>query len=105
MKSIHMSLTIDQAIQQLNSALKADPKAISKLVSCSVPCNDELRDHPTVQVGPNKENSQPEVGLLGILNGLFRVVNDNGFIGVWMSEVTGIVSHFEFIEEEKCDEI
>jgi len=68
---IKKQVNIDDVISLLNDALKLDPKAITNLVGQRVVCNKKLAKHPTVQVGVVDNNYQ--VGLLGILNGLFGV--------------------------------
>jgi len=67
------TLTVDTAIEFLNELLRADPQAVSALIETRVPCNQELADHPTVQVRSYGLNGGYQVGLLGILNGLFGV--------------------------------
>lgn len=67
-------ITPDEAIELLNSAIKADKEAINNLVNSRVACNLELAEHPTIQVGCDIEEC--EVGLLGILNGLFGIADD-----------------------------
>lgn len=60
------SVTIEETIALLNSALETDREAISSLIEHRVPCSDAMAEHPTIQVSPNQT-----VGLLGIINGLF----------------------------------
>lgn len=81
-------ITPDDAILVLNEAVRADPDAVLALMEHRVPCNDDLGDHPTIQVRvinpppapPNADATNPailappktcEVGLLGIINGIF----------------------------------
>lgn len=78
-KMIKEFITPDEAIELLNSAIKADKEAINNLVNSRVACNLELAEHPTIQVGCDIEEC--EVGLLGILNGLFGIADD-GWGGV-----------------------
>lgn len=59
------------AIDTLNSAIAADKFAVRNLIAVRVPCNQEMADHPTIQVdgiGPN----EPTVGMLGIINGIIE---------------------------------
>jgi hypothetical protein len=88
---IKTSITIDEAVAVLNEAVKADPVAITKLCLRRVDCNTALNDHPTIQTGeksiktdgifadilalfgPGFELAKYEVGMLGIINGLFGV--------------------------------
>jgi hypothetical protein len=74
---IKESITVDEAIALLNSMVKADPEATEKLVEQRVPCNIFMADHPTVQVQVI-DSSGGEVGLLGVINGLFGV-DDKGW--------------------------
>lgn len=72
-------------IETLNGMVAADPGALLALLETRVPCNDAMRDHPTVQVGRD-DNGQAVVGMLGILNGLVGTIPDGpregwGFIG------------------------
>ena len=73
----------DDLIEFLNSLVKLDPVAIGKLVEARVPCNEELAQHPTVQVsghGEGEYSSIPEgeyrVGILGILNGYAGTIEE-----------------------------
>jgi hypothetical protein len=43
-------LSIDQAIEVLNSLVRCDRRAVEELITVHVPCNDELVKHPSVQV-------------------------------------------------------
>ncbi len=53
----------------LQELFNSDPSAMDALVSHRPTCNEELANHPTVQVGCNK--GRCTVGMLGIVNGLF----------------------------------
>lgn len=64
-------------VRVLNEALKADHDAIATLVDYRVPCNEELTEHPTIQV---QCNLRPMVGILGILNG---ILGDVGIMAVY----------------------
>jgi len=64
------SLDLDKVIEILNELVQTDHDAIKNLIETRVPCNDELKNHETVQVQCDKNGDNPEVGLLGILNGL-----------------------------------
>lgn len=68
------SITIQDAIDLLNDALKDDPKAIQQLVEARVECNHQLADHKTIQVANyHLEKDKFQVGLLGIINGMFGI--------------------------------
>jgi hypothetical protein len=62
-------ITIDEAIAYLNELIRLDKPAIAALIANRVPCNQELADHPTVQVVAQNEGFH--VGMLGIINGMF----------------------------------
>lgn len=69
----------DALIVFLNSLAQIDPVAMGKLVAARVPCNDEMRDHPTVQTGD--EGGVVVVGLLGILNGWIGIIETGQYKG------------------------
>jgi hypothetical protein len=69
---------IQKMVDILNEALNADPDAVSKLFSHRIPCGDALADHPEIIVGPSvpeDKNSPPDLGLLGLLNGMARRIH------------------------------
>ena len=76
---------VQQFVEFLDSLAKIDPVAMGQLVSHRVPCTPWMAEHPTVQVGvlsqhskvaPNSNETEHEVGMLGILNGMFGVYDD-----------------------------
>ena len=69
------SITVHDAVRVLGEAFEADPKAMAELVEARASCNERLASHPTIQVYEN-EYQTCEVGLLGILNGLFGINHD-----------------------------
>lgn len=76
--------TADEAIEVLNRIHAADDTVLPALIAYRVLCNRALADDPTVQVGrvemPDRSDMW-EVGLLGIVNGLFGVDEQSwGFI-------------------------
>lgn len=72
-------VTVDQVVELLNAALLLDRTAITNLVQTRVDCNKKLSGHQTIQVGlapgvdPDDKNLLYEVGILGLLNGLFGI--------------------------------
>lgn len=64
----------DLIIERLNEIAMHDKEAMAKLIEQRVPCNEQLVEHPTViafaDMGP------PEVGMLGILNGIVGSIPD-----------------------------
>ena len=70
------SATPESAIELLNEALTSDPEAMEVLFEVRIFCNEELANHPTIQVmDVQKSDGSPayKVGLLGLLNGIFGV--------------------------------
>ncbi len=68
-------VTVEQAIEVLNRIHEADPTVLPTMIAHRVPCNLTLAHDPTVQVGVT--NIGFEVGLLGVLNGLFGIRPDS----------------------------
>lgn len=73
---IKETVTLDETIEYLNELIEVDRVAIAALIANRVPCNEELADHPTVQV--YAQHGGFLVGMLGILNGLFGI-HENGY--------------------------
>ncbi|HEV8702573.1 MAG TPA: hypothetical protein VGV60_14970 [Candidatus Polarisedimenticolia bacterium] len=73
-------------VDLLNDASTKDAKAVRALIAARVECNAALGEHPTIQTGKigGRRLSRStgvggyEVGLLGILNGIFGTF-DNGW--------------------------
>ena len=73
---IKNKITIDEALEYLNSLIDADREAINELIfNKKVSCNEMLENHPSCQVGGKVGDAT--VGLLGILSGLFGVDDNN----------------------------
>lgn len=94
----------DDIIAFLNSLVEVDSNAINLLVGTRVPCNEDMADHPTVQVGMG-DSGLPVVGILGVLNGYCGIRSDyNGPI-MAVFEDDGTLIRFcntdEFIQETK----
>lgn len=100
------TITLQETVQFLNSLLKLDREAVSKIFMYQVSCNNKLAAHKTVQVGLTKDELSDAVTFqryhvrpLGILNGLFGVYKDGlrkgwGKIYMDVSEPEGCISHF-----------
>lgn len=65
------------AAHLLTTLLAADPAACRALIRNRVPCTRAVVDHPSIVVDVLSDGSLPEVGLLGVLNGLVR---DTGWV-------------------------
>src|SRR5687767_9721629 len=59
-------------LKVLQRAFEADPSALHCLIVNRVPCNQKLADDPSVVVEGDRvlEGLNPQVGMLGILNGI-----------------------------------
>ncbi len=64
----------DLIIKRMNEFCKCDRDAINMLMNTRVHCNDDLADHPTVQV--RDYDGPTSVGLLGILNGIVGTIDE-----------------------------
>ena len=64
----------EKIVDYLNELTGMDRPAMGALISNRVPCNEELANHPTCQVG--MQNGGWHVGLLGLLNGLCGMYDD-----------------------------
>jgi hypothetical protein len=67
---IKENITIKEVVAFLNEILEIDNYAMTAFVSMRFTCNKALADHPSVQVGLYNDRYF-EVGLIGILNGIF----------------------------------
>lgn len=84
-------------IDFLNELVKIDAGALKMLIDHRVICNEELALHPTVQV--RETDDCYLVGMLGILNGLFGVdENEIGFI-------TAVFQEGELVEFVKTNKV
>ena len=70
----------------MNDLVKFDKDAIHALIETRIICNQELANHPTVQVLQPKNSEIASVGLLGILN---------GFIGIDENQLGYIAANFD----------
>lgn len=96
---------INQAIEVLNRINEKDPVALRALIDHRVPCNQALSDDETVQVGVI--NGGYEVGLLGVINGLFGVdtMHDNwGWIAAYLDEDKKNITHFGWQNWQSLEE-
>jgi len=67
---IKNQITVDEAIEYLNSVLEADPLAMRALLCLFIPCNEKLANHPTAICNGHWAEGFT-IGLLGLLNGMF----------------------------------
>jgi hypothetical protein len=103
-------ITIDDTIYFLNELISIDPNAIKNLINARVLCNQQMADHPTVQVGrisdkTHKYNEKEpfRVGFIGILNGLFGTIPEGTHKGwgviTFICDEEGNLSKFVRTEE------
>jgi len=92
------TITIQQVIDLMNEALNLDREAITNLVRTRVVCNKALTEHPTIQVGGEDPNIG-EVGLLGIINGLFSKTK-GGWGKICTISENGFIERFSLTEKE-----
>jgi hypothetical protein len=97
------SRTVIEAVEVLNRALASDPEAVAALVNHRVRCNLTLAQDETVQVGHIDDDpaSGLEVGMMGILNGIFGVrPNRCGYIAAICDLDTGLVVRFMATDDD-----
>lgn len=67
-----MTLTlINKILNLLNEALDLDNEGFSNMILNRQVINDDLANHPTIQVGVSDDGSQYLLSPLGLINGLF----------------------------------
>ncbi len=97
-------ITLETVIDVLNDALSKDQDAITELFNYRVRCNSDLADHPTIQVGRfpiAPEEFEHRVGVLGILNGLLGVRDDEwGYLSAVYDKPGGKIVRFEETSRE-----
>lgn len=59
---------LEHIVGVLNEIKEKDPTVLRALINYRLPCNLEIANHPTIQVGEVRTGH--EVGFLGILNGI-----------------------------------
>lgn len=86
-----------KVVDFLTEIHRADPDALTALVSSRVPCNRALADHPTIQTGETDDGF--EVGLVGILNGLCGVGREGRGVVAVLVEDDGTVRGAQLLED------
>lgn len=92
----------EEVINFLNELLGLDKKCISSVSLRRQICNNSITEHPTVQV--HSFDGKSEVGMIGILNGLFGSFDSGehkgwGTIAAEVNEDTGLIDKFFLIKE------
>ena len=92
---------IEKAIDVLNEALEADPRAVDRIMHTKFQVNDELAKHWSIQCGRfEADGNLTYVRPLGLINGLFGVdADDWGFIAMefWAD---GSIRRFQYLERD-----
>jgi hypothetical protein len=89
-------LTAKAVADQLNEYLKFDAGAVHALATFQVDCNNDLADHPFVQV--RSDGAAHSVGMLGLINGLLLSVGPDVIVGCFGGN--GEIIRFESQEYE-----
>lgn len=85
-----------EAIAVLNRVHEADPTVMPALIALRVPCNEVVAADPSVQVKANEDGTF-EVGILGLINGIFGVDARNvGYVAADVDKKTGALLSFEW---------
>lgn len=92
-------ITLDEVIEFLNELIKIDQRAMHKLIKFRTPCNQELADHESIQVTMDLFGF--EVGLLGILNGLFGVDEDKYGAITAVFDETGLIAFRRTVRRDR----
>jgi len=90
-------------IGRLNKILKSDPEAIDELINTRVLCNNNLADHPMVQVREYPGDIGPTIGFLGLLNGLIGTTDDGRGIICAVYENGNDLVRFELTDDDKFE--
>ncbi len=84
----------NKIVNFLNELLQVDKEAIEVLIDRRVKVNEQLLNHPTVQVS-SEDGKTGSVGLLGILNGLVGVKSNGwGYIVAHYDDESGRLINF-----------
>ena len=95
-------VSIYATVDFLNKLLKIDKNAVSSLFSMRITCNEKLADHKTVQVRElGKDTFQ--VGMIGILNGLFGI-DEFGWGHIVADYKNGLITGFRVLTTEDVKE-
>ena len=90
-----MSLDDPYDVKYLNALLVLDQKAMTELFQQRVQCNEDLSNHSTIQV-LNKEGKN-YIGLMGIINGIFGVIEEGQFIVMCFDSETNLIKQFDIM--------
>jgi len=91
---VKKSITVNDVCNLLNEMLQLDYTCVHDLVLNRTKCNEDVANHPTIQVSVLQNKSTSTVGLLGLFNGLFGIRED-GFGPVCMVTENGKIIEFK----------
>ena len=63
----------EQVAAYLNDLLQHDRPAVAAMIANRIPCNEAMANHPTCEC--SQQHDGYHVGMLGVLNGLCRVID------------------------------
>jgi hypothetical protein len=74
---IKKSVTAKDICSLLNELLEKDSSFVKNLMEVHVPCNEDIANHPTVQVrGYNEYPNVHTCGIMGLINGILGIRED-----------------------------
>lgn len=79
--SFDLDQMLDQAVEVLNRALETDHETVYELFQHRVLCTEDLANDPTIVVGSDAETGKPDLGPLGLINGIFGIREDGSNMG------------------------
>lgn len=94
------SVTLKETVEFLNSLIKVDSSAINALFSSRISCNEEMANHETVQVMARDGFFQ--VGMIGVLNGLFGI-DKSGWGHIIADYEDGKITKFNMLKSTTKD--
>lgn len=99
-------ITLEGMVEVLNEALALDHGAIHSLFCATVPVNEAIANHPTIEVGliPGS-NAAFNLRLLGLLNGMVRRSNTSKYIAREHDEETGKLLRFIIMDETEITHV
>jgi len=87
-------LLATELCETLNDLVRTDPEVMHALLETREVCNEAMVNHPTAQVSV-QDGQFPQLGLLGILNGLVGVGSDGwGYIAGCYDDTTNKLTGF-----------
>ena len=76
------SITVQDVCDLLNEVLKLDSDFLHAITFHREKCNEAIANHPTLQVHQYSPQDPPMAGIIGLLNGMFGIREDDGMGGL-----------------------